>query len=92
MENKYRKILQRAFKVISPDFDPSTWSDQEFQNVFVNDINFLLDHMMRRSKYIDEIKAKTTHVAQDMYAAAPQLNALFEENEKARIEHEAING
>ena len=58
MENKYRKTLQRAFRVISPDFDPSAWSDQEFQNVFVNDVNFLLDHMIRRSKYIEEIKAK----------------------------------
>lgn len=62
MENKYRKILQRAFKVISPDFDPSSWSDQEFQSVFVNDVNFLIDHMVRRSKYIEEIKAKTIEI------------------------------
>jgi len=58
MENKYRKILQRAFKIISPDLDPSKWTDQEFQQVFISDVNFLLDHMTRRSKQLEELKAK----------------------------------
>lgn len=58
MENKHRKVLQRAFKIISPDFDPTNWSDQEFQTVFVNDVNFLLDHMVRRSKQIQDMKPK----------------------------------
>lgn len=92
MENKYRKILQRAFKVISPDFDPTNWTDLEFQTVFINDVNFLLDHMVRRSKYIDEIKAKTVESVQSIIAMAPEANKLFEENEQLRREQEAING
>lgn len=60
MENKHRKLLARAFKIISPDLDSSGWTDQEFQQVFINDVNFLLDHMNRRSKQIEELKAKIT--------------------------------
>ncbi len=72
MENKYRKILQRAFKVISPDFDPTHWSDQEFQTVFVSDVNFLLDHMVRRSKQMEDMKVKKD-VSSAMNATADHL-------------------
>jgi hypothetical protein len=58
MENKYRKTLARAYKIISPDLDSSKWNDQEFVSIFANDMNYQLDHMMKRSKYIEELNAK----------------------------------
>jgi|HubBroStandDraft_4_1064222.scaffolds.fasta_scaffold563222_1 hypothetical protein len=75
MENKYRKILQRAFKVISPDFDPTNWSDQEFQTVFVADVNFLLDHMVRRSKQMQDIK-KNHGLTPEILETAQNIMAL----------------
>jgi len=77
MENKYRKTLQRAFKTISPDFDPTTWTDMEFQTVFINDVNFLLEHMMRRSKYIEEIKAKSMIQAEKEYEKEIEVTKAF---------------
>lgn len=58
MENKYRKILQRAYRVISPEFDPNNWTDLEFQTVFINDVNYMLNLMVRKSKEIEDAKPK----------------------------------
>lgn len=87
MENKHRKILQRAFKIISPDLDPTSWTDQEFQQVFINDVNFLLDHMTRRSKQLEEIKAKTVQKLDSEYQKGIEASqALFD----AKITGEGI--
>lgn len=77
--------MQRAFKIISPDLDPSGWSDQEFQQVFINDVNFLLEHMTRRSKQIEELKAKTIPVPEDTQV----ITATYMANVK---DGEGING